>query len=390
MDTIIRSKNIVINDVATSGGGKLSILRQLLDSINQYPQKDSVSWIVFVSNGLVDKYANDRIQVVHISAKKWSRRIIWDTIGIKWWLYKRKIRPDLAISLMTVGFKFLKVPQLVYLHQALPLSDYRNFKWYEIKYRGFSWFMKRWMRWSISPNSFLVVQISEMRRAASRLLNIDLDRAFIFTPSSTLESSLETISNSQSTNRIFTYRLFYPVVPSVSYKNIDLLIRCFSIIKERSPSIYKSIKLILTISMNDETRLVKSYVKLAKDLHVDEKIHWLGYIDSDELHKQYENSDALVFPSSVETFGLPLLEAAMYGKKIFAIDKPFVSDVLSTYSGYEMIRKDADVWASKIIKYYEKDQREVFEKITSENGDWSAFMELINKIIATNENSIYN
>jgi len=55
-----------------------------------------------------------------------------------------------------------------------------------------------------------------------------------------------------------------------------------------------------------------------------------------------------------------------------------------------MIRKDADVWASKIIKYYEKDQREVFEKITSENGDWSAFMELINKIIATNENSIYN
>jgi glycosyltransferase involved in cell wall biosynthesis len=56
-------------------------------------------------------------------------------------------------------------------------------------------------------------------------------------------------------------------------------------------------------------------------------IQYLGRISRKEVLDQMANVSALVFPSLVETFGLPLLEARSMGKPIIASERDFVRDL---------------------------------------------------------------
>lgn len=51
-----------------------------------------------------------------------------------------------------------------------------------------------------------------------------------------------------------------------------------------------------------------------------------------EVMKEYTRS-VLLFPSYIETFGLPLLEARMSGSPILASDCPFSHEILDDYDG---------------------------------------------------------
>lgn len=57
------------------------------------------------------------------------------------------------------------------------------------------------------------------------------------------------------------------------------------------------------------------------------KISDLGQLSRDETIALYENAKALIFPSTSESFGLPLIEAAHFGLPIIASELDFVRDV---------------------------------------------------------------
>ena len=59
-------------------------------------------------------------------------------------------------------------------------------------------------------------------------------------------------------------------------------------------------------------------------------INWIGTLDYAEVIGMYEKS-VLLFPSYVETFGLPLKEARTVGAPILAADMPFSREILDGY-----------------------------------------------------------
>jgi len=73
----------------------------------------------------------------------------------------------------------------------------------------------------------------------------------------------------------------------------------------------------------------------------------LGNISFEKLKTLYEESDYLVFPSQIESLGLPLIEAAAAGCKIIAINKPYVNDVIKPSATFN--DKDINSLASIII-----------------------------------------
>ncbi|EGQ9181966.1 glycosyltransferase family 4 protein, partial [Vibrio parahaemolyticus] len=76
----------------------------------------------------------------------------------------------------------------------------------------------------------------------------------------------------------------------------------------------------------------------------------LGVIPYDALIEQYKKASFLVFPSYLETYGLPLAEAATLGKPILSADLPYSRDVLKGYSGVKFISyNSAESWAESII-----------------------------------------
>lgn len=66
----------------------------------------------------------------------------------------------------------------------------------------------------------------------------------------------------------------------------------------------------------------------------------LGTISAAEVHRLYRSSSALIFPSTTESLGLPLIEASQHGLPILAPEMDYVRDVvdpIQTFDPYSPI-----------------------------------------------------
>ena len=113
---------IVVNATATRSSGGLSILKQFVDNI---PIKTNDTYYIFVDPEIKIPKTKYIIPIC-INTKKWSKRIYWDSIGLKKWIKKNNINPSVIISLQNTGVNYNReIPQLIYYHQLLPLSKHR-------------------------------------------------------------------------------------------------------------------------------------------------------------------------------------------------------------------------------------------------------------------------
>jgi glycosyltransferase involved in cell wall biosynthesis len=96
-------------------------------------------------------------------------------------------------------------------------------------------------------------------------------------------------------------------------KNIHIAIDAFSRISKSS----NMLRLLLVGRENDYQHKMKA---LVKDLGLEEKVLFPGYIPDRELVTLYSMATAFLFPSSAEGFGLPLLEAMATGCPIITSD----------------------------------------------------------------------
>ena len=97
----------------------------------------------------------------------------------------------------------------------------------------------------------------------------------------------------------------------------------------------------------------------------------------------YKSCDALVFPSYIETYGLPLIEAASLGVPIIAADLPYAREVLEGYDGVTFVsHDDVSGWAEAISKL-EKDLR--YKPMQMKNrSSWEKLFSIIDKRININ------
>jgi glycosyltransferase involved in cell wall biosynthesis len=74
-------------------------------------------------------------------------------------------------------------------------------------------------------------------------------------------------------------------------------------------------------------------VAFAADNGVLERLHLVGEVPYDRIHDFLKTGDVFVFPSTTETFGLSVVEAAIAGLPIVASDLSVLHEVLSTEDG---------------------------------------------------------
>jgi len=368
---------IVVNNVAASSGGAKSILDQFLEEVTTNTLAKNYLWYVFVSNDLYDLFHSVNVKIIQVNAKKWGRRLVWDTVGIKLWLRKRNITPVLALSMMSVGFRTLKAKQVVYIHQPLPFSDSSMLKWFEWKTRVFRNMIFQWMKFTITERTEIIVQTSWMKTSVQNRLGISPDRLHIITPAiPAFRLDSEVLETS---NQVHTHILFYPSIPAASYKNYDLLIDMMNEMRQEAQELFKKIKIVLTCTKEEPSRLVKYYVKRQKKMNLEESFLWAGYLDQQQMSGYYTESDLILFPSLLETFGLPLIEASSFGKTVLVQDLPYARDVLKNYEGAIFIENDPLQWSRQIVAFYSS-QPKIYTAEASIKGEWSKLVTLINDI----------
>ncbi len=94
------------------------------------------------------------------------------------------------------------------------------------------------------------------------------------------------------------------------YKGLATVIRAVALIQRRTPS--ADIQLAVADGGMSADELIW-LTDLVRDLHLEDRVSFLGRVDHDRLVQEYQQASALVVPSSIESFGNPSMEAAACG-----------------------------------------------------------------------------
>ena len=97
--------------------------------------------------------------------------------------------------------------------------------------------------------------------------------------------------------------------------------------------------------------------------------------------KYYNGCDLVVFPSYLETFGLPLLEAASFGKPILCSNEAYVKEVVSEYHGAKLLDiNSSELWGKSLLKEF--NERNIYNKYQADfKESWDDFFKLVKNIV---------
>ena len=365
---------VLVNATAARVSGALSILNQFLEGVKEYGKRDA--FVVFVDPGFVGvKIGN--VRYVPVDTRGWRKRIQWDSQGFKDWIDENGIKPGLIVSLQNTGVNYSReVPQLIYYHQPLTIS---SCKWNPLKrsetvlfcYRNFyRYFVKRYL----TPMSHVVVQMPFIKKDFLRVFDMPDENVHVIPP------KIERIGNDEEEGKDKEFcghvRFIYPAT-GVAYKNHLVLLEALRLLREEDRVLFDNIRLVFTLKRGDNREVDKR----VKRWGLEDVVVLGGVMPFQELLACYKNMDALLFPSYIETVGLPLLEAAGSGMAIKAADLPYAREVLKGYAGVSYVDyRDGRAWAEAIKDVCHDRRRYVPMRREEDTGGWKDFFELVDKL----------
>ena len=88
---------------------------------------------------------------------------------------------------------------------------------------------------------------------------------------------------------------------------------------------------------------------LIKKNNVEDIIKLVGKIPYGRVLEYYKSSDLMIFPSKLETLGLPLMEAKHFNLNILVIDLPYSREVIGNYEKVIYFQRELSDFMKKII-----------------------------------------
>jgi len=304
---------IMVFDVAAEHGGALTILSQYYDlAINDKENE----WIFVVSTPQLKEYENVKILRFPWIKRSWIHRLYFD----KFVAHKLvdKYRVNEILSLQNVTIPKVKVKQTLYLHQPLPFINKKYSIFENFKFWLYQNIISRIIFKSIKEADKVIVQTKWMMDSAIEKANVTKEK-FILKPPVLNISIQETYKNDNEYDCLF----FYPA-SGIVYKNHEIIVKACKLLKDKGITNYK---VIFTIS-GDEYNHIKKLKKFVVDNNL--PIEFIGSINIKAVYEYYSMS-ILIFPSYIETYGLPLLEAKMHKCPILASDCEFSHEILDEY-----------------------------------------------------------
>ncbi|RXT58117.1 glycosyltransferase [Lacticaseibacillus chiayiensis] len=304
----------LIIDVAVkqNSGGVQSILNDVYNYAKEHPA-DDFEFLVG-SDSLLKDSKNIKVRIDKRLQQNYFYRVIFDFwLGAK---FVNRIAPDRVISLQNTAILGLKTKQMVYVHNPLPFTHQFKFSLLKKTERKVAFYQKIVgpifkSNLSFFRNGEITVQTYWMVEAVKKFTgcHINLIKPKISLNDFTGEKQLGKLSDC----------FFYPSTAMI-YKNHLRLINAYQSLPK---SFRKQVPLLLTITKEE---FEKTYGVTCDD----EDINFLGRIGRTQVIEYMQHS-VLVFPSLIETLGMPLLEAMVLGRPMVVSNIPPVKEVVKGY-----------------------------------------------------------
>lgn len=327
---------IMVFDVPAESGGALTILNQYYEMAVQ--DKENEYYFVL---SILDFPETENVKVLKFPfvKKSWFHRLYFD------YFIAYKLAHDYnieeIISLQNTIISGTNVPQTLYLHTVLPFSNIKFKMWEYPVFWVYQNIISKIIRKSIKKADKVIVQTKWMQNLCIRETKERPEKFVVETPTLVNEIKGKYKEKNKEKNKdIVTF--FYPAGAHV-YKNHELIVKA---VAHMCDSGIKNFQVIFTL-VGDENKVTK---KISEEIY-DKKlpIKLIGYTPIEKVYEYYQES-ILIFPSYIETFGLPLLEAKVHETPILASDCEFSREILNDYDKVKFFNPfDSHDLASKIV-----------------------------------------
>lgn len=296
---------ILVNDVAASQGGALAILKSfyqyVVDTRETHPE---IEWYFLVSGNYIAQTDCVKVIVNADAKRSWFSRLRFDRKGIKQII--RAVQPDIIFSLQNLTLHGVSTPQAVYIHQSIPFQDKKKFSFLkkdEFILAVYQKVIGRMILRSAKQAELAIVQTKWMKEALQNKAKTDPAKILVAFPDIADCGEVDQAHFDQT-------RFFYPAFESI-YKNQACIYQACNLLNSRGICDFE---VELTFSSSEK----KPNIKFCGPLSFPEVLH------------RYQTT-TLLFPSYIETVGLPLAEARQVGTLILASDCAFAREVLNGY-----------------------------------------------------------
>ena len=312
-------KTVVVSAVNLNVGGTLTILRDCLGYLSKLNANGEYRVIALVHNKNLAHFDNIEYVEIPWSKKMWVNRLWCEYVTMKK-LSKRFSPVYLWLSLHDTTPNVKAQRRAVYCHNPFPFYDWR---WREFSYNYkivlFSWFSYFIYRINIHRNSHVIVQQKWIKDEFIKMFNLPMEQVVIAPPERTT-SDIGSLIVKKDAPFVF----FFPSSSNL-HKNFETLCEAARLLEtEVGKDIFK---VVLTVR-GDENKYSRWLYGKWGDV---KSIDFAGFMTKAKLFGYYKASDCLVFPSKVETWGLPITEymEASEDKPMLLSDLPYAHETAS-------------------------------------------------------------
>jgi len=302
---------IVVSAINLRAGGPLTILRDCLKYLSESTVCSRYDIVALVHKKELCEYPHIEYIEFPKGCKHWINRLYYEYFYFR--KLSKRLNPFLWLSLHDMTPFVTAEHRAVYIHNP---SIVNRIKWSDWKfdkaYIAFALFYKYLYRINIRKNDYCIVQQRWFKEVCSKTIGVSSDRFIIARP------NIEIKEKYSGSINIRCRTFFFPSFPR-PFKNFETVCRACEILEKSGLDAFV---VILTMDVSNGAYSRWIYRKYA---HL-KTVRFVGLLDKRQMEDQYENTDCLIFPSRLETWGLPISEFIPFNRPMIIADEPYAHE----------------------------------------------------------------
>lgn len=310
-------RRIVISAVNFYQGGPLSILYDCVGSIMDNPEYEV--FILLHKKELlyeIDPDIENKVRLLEFprSRKSWIYRLFYEYVYFR--RLSAKLDAFLWFSLHDISPNITAIKKAVYCHNPAPfyktsVQEMKMAKGFFI----FSVLYKYLYKINLHKNNFVVVQQQWIRDKFAQMYGIRKQKIIVAYPTPDQNTVTPPVKKPGE-----DFMFLYPALPRV-FKNFEVILEALNYLTAS-----KKFKIVFTINGEENP-----YAEAVKKMNKSHAVEFRGLQSKSAMRDLYRQADCLLFPSKLETWGLPLSEAKLFGLPIVAADLPYAHEAVGNY-----------------------------------------------------------